>query len=121
MSTPWRAFLNPSGQQLDLGGLERLSMGGRRHQVVRIAGGEPLHQGAGFRMTRHDGAMAGLQGRKGRFLLVQAEAGLALAIVRAMAGVAMLGKDRADLAIKIDGRAGLESGQASPNDEQNAR
>ena len=60
----------------------------------------------------HDGKTAVLQRLEGAFFAVEAQMGFALVFIRAVAGVAVLGKDRPNLAVKVDGRSLL--GRANP-------
>ena len=72
MILPLRAFFHPTNERLNLPRIERFALLRRRHEFVRIAAGQPLHQGAPFKIARHDGTIAGLQGLECVFPPVEA-------------------------------------------------
>ena len=101
---PFGAFVNPAPQQLDLFGRQRVPGIGRRHPLLGIGVGDPLDQHAPGCAPGHDDAVL----RKRAFLRVEVELGLAFGRVRTVAGEAVVGKDRPNVAIEAERlRAGL--------------
>ena len=116
---PRRAFFHPTFEQLDLRGLERLVVLRRRHHVVLVLRGDAADQLALFQRPRHHRDLAGLPLAKRRVLHVEPQLGLALVRVRAVAGEAVLGKDRTDVAVEIELRRGeFRAGRDGKREEQ---
>ena len=69
---------------------------GRRHDLVGVVAGDALDERAAGRVAGLDGLLEGVG------LDVEAELALALALVGAVAGVALGGEDRLDVAAVID-------------------
>jgi len=100
--TPGRAFLDPSPQHGHLVGRQLLAGRGRRHVLVGIGAGDHLQQARLGRSAGDHGPDAGFEALGCPLGLIEAQAGLALGFVGPMALVAMLGQDRADLAVEVD-------------------
>ena len=119
MLRPLRALHDPAAQQVHLRGGQLLARLGGRHVVVvfrrECDDGE---QAALLRLACDEGKPAGIKFLERVFLQVQAQAGLAFVLVRAVAGVAVLGKDGADVAPEIDrqrsGRCSRTGGNGEP-------
>ncbi len=120
---PVRAMGDPLAKQGDLLGLELLAGLDRRHHVVLVGMGDAADQFALGGLAGDDGESAGLGGLEGVGLEVEAELGLALALVRAVAGEAVLGKDGADVAVEINraGRGGRRGGGGKGGPEQQSK
>ena len=103
---PRRAFFHPALEQIDLRGLERLVLLRRRHDVVFVGRGDAADQLALFQRTRHHRDFTRLRLAKRHVLHVEPQFALALVRVRPVAGVAVLGKDRTDVAVEIELRRG---------------
>lgn len=82
--------------------------------------GDAADQFAFTGLAGDDGQAAGLGGLEGVGLDVEPELGLALALVRAVAGEAVLGEDGADVAVEID-RTGRRGGGGRPGPEQHSK
>ena len=94
-------MLNPAAQQLNLPRRELSSRLGGRHAVVGIARGDAPDEFALRRIAGDDGeVIVELRLRAG--FEVEAEAGLALGLVRAVALEAGVGKDGPDVAVELD-------------------
>ena len=113
MVFPLRSLLDPANEQLHLLGAEWLALIRRRHDFVRVAAGQPLHQRAFFHVARHDGTIARLQRSQGFLRTVQAQPGLALVLVRSVARIAVIGQYRADVAVEIEVLLRGEGGMAT--------
>ena len=70
--------------------------------VIRIGRKQPLHHFALFRVTGHDGRLAGLAALARRLERIQTELTLDLVLVGAVTGVARVREDRADVAIELN-------------------
>lgn len=107
---------NPSPDPLDLLGAKTRALPRRRHHLVLILTEEPMEHLAGLRLSGHDRRMTA-QVRRGALKGVEAKAGLALLLVRAMAGNAMIRDQGTNVPIEIEarlsghGRRGRESTQ----------
>ena len=69
-------------------------------------------------MPGHDGEIVGLELGQRAFLEVEPQAGFALFRVRPVTGVAVVGKDRADVAIEINLRGGGDCGMRQEDNQQ---
>ena len=87
---------------LVLGGY-RLLRFGRRHDVVRVVGKDAVDDFALVGLTGDDGEFARLAFTVGRFREVEAEFTFTRMVVHAVASEAMLGEDRADFLVEVDG------------------
>ena len=101
---PSGSLTHPLLEEVDLGGGERLSMLGRRHDFVGILRQDALDQGAALGLSGDQGVLPRFELQEGVFLTVQAQTCLALALIWSMAGEAMLGENGADLSVEVDGR-----------------
>ena len=103
-----RAFFDPAAEGLPLLGRKLRLMGLRgRHHFFRILGEQTLPEFGLRRVARDDRADAVVVGQ-GALAGVEAEVGLAMLRVEAVAGEALLGKDRADL--PVEGDLGVDQG-----------
>ena len=102
MFFPFRAFGDPALEGIYL--LRRKSFAGfeRRHAVVFVLGRDTRDQGTLVRFAGDDGVVAGFQFGESAVLLVEAQAGFAFVGIGAVAGVAVVGKDGADVAVEIN-------------------
>jgi hypothetical protein len=105
MGRPLRPFRDPALEYLNLRGLERLVRLLRRHALISVVGRDATDQFALVRLAWDDGRHAVPIGFR-IFLDVEAQLGLTVLLVRAVTGEALVGQDRADVAIEIDGRLG---------------
>ena len=100
------AAFHPRLQQLDFLRRKFPARLWRRHQIVLVARLDPLHQRALFRMPRHQRRPV-IQRRARALLRVQPQAAAAvlpalpLGLIRPMAFVADIGKDRPDIPLEI--------------------
>src|SRR5262249_40098498 len=104
MRLPLRAFRNPTVQQLNLCSSQFLAGFDRRHDLVLVLRTYALDQFAGFRFAGNNGDLAVRQGLEGIFLAIQPQFRLALAFVRPMTGVTVLGEDGPDVAVELRSR-----------------
>ena len=74
----------------------------RRHHNVWVGGNEPGEHLAGLLVAGHDRPPAAVEFGRGRLVAVEPQPRLLRAW--AVAGVAVLGQDRPDVAVKPDGR-----------------
>src|SRR5262249_9711221 len=102
VTLPLGAFVDPGSQDFDFLLLEPFSGLRRRHDFVVARACDAGDQLALAALARQDGVPAGFQSRQGRLLSVQAQSGLTLALVRAMAGVAVLRQDGPHVAVVVD-------------------
>ena len=93
-------LLNPSAQEVLLGGTNRLVGFRRRHDRVRILRLKTLPEFARFQIAGPNGYAALLVGSKSSLSGVQTEAGFTLLGVQSMARKAIVGKDGADVLIE---------------------
>ena len=100
-----RSFGDPAPEELHLLIREAADLGiGRRHHAVGIVGDDAGHELAGGRIFRNDRPRTALQLRDGLLGDVEPQAGLSVAAVGAVAGEAVVGKDRPDVAVERDSR-----------------
>ena len=93
----FRAFGDPALEELLLLRRQLLMRIRRRHHLIWIGEEESLHEFAGVGLARYEGFLFQ------RFLAdIQAELGLAMARIVAVAIEAVVGKDRTDVAIEFD-------------------
>src|SRR5437870_9727078 len=102
MRLPFRALRDPLSQQTNLRLGQSLAGFWRRHPVVSIFGSHQLEQFAFRWIASDDGEVARLEFGEGALFLVVAETGFAFVFIRPMAGVTILGKNRANVAIEGD-------------------
>ena len=123
--SPVRLILSPLSdpalEQILLRTRELLVRVRRRHQVVGVFGEDALHQLALVGLAGNEGLL-----RDGVLAHIEAELGLALLLVGAVAEEAVVGKDRADVAVVIHllragggrGDGSGQQGDGSENEEQ---
>ena len=114
--TVGRALGDPAAEDIDLRGRDLLVRIRRWHHFLGVFREEALDQFAAIGVARLDRLDAILEGR-GAFGGVEAELALALLGVEAVAGEAVIGKDRADVPVEIQFRVG---GHEAGGDEQEA-
>ncbi len=100
-------FGDPAFEQGDLGGFQGRRGFGRGHREFGVVDLDAEDQVAGVGVAGDDGGGAGFEGEGGSLGHIEAETGLALALVGAVAGEAVLGEDGADVAVEIEGFLGL--------------
>ncbi len=101
MLLPLGALLDPFLEERDLSIAELLTELLGRHAFVLFRVGDPLDELAVIRFARLDGPIAAAVGL--RFLFhIQPEIRLAGVLVRPVAGVAVVGEDRANVAVVLD-------------------
>src|SRR4051812_24888238 len=96
MLFPLRALLDPALEDLDLTRRDCLTRSGRGHSFFWVRRGDAADEFTFFSRTANDGGrMVG--GADGSRFGIQPQVGFAGAFVRAVAAVAGVGKDRADV------------------------
>ena len=113
MHFPPGAMVDPLADEIDL--LVRqsaLGVGGR-HALLLLLCADALIETAGRGISGNDDGMAGAVGEHA-FLDVQAQARHPLFFVGAVAGEAIVGEDRADIAVEI--HSGGRGGERQPGD-----
>ena len=108
MTSPDGALLDPFFEERELGGRDGFMLLGRRHHVVGIRRFDTLDEFALLGLAGQDHEVS-LAVALGVLLVVEPQLTLAAFLVRPVAGDAVLGQDRADLAAEID-RLGGASG-----------
>ena len=108
-----RSLLDPFPQQRRVAFRQAwLLRFGRRHHFVGIVGEDALDQFAGVRLARRDGGVAAQIGQR-TLAGVEAQLGLAILVVRAVADEAVVGKDGADVIIEANARGqGVRSAES---------
>src|SRR5262249_47781556 len=96
---PLRALLDPAADQVDLGGAVRPPGIRGRHPHRRILGRNAADHLAAPRIARHDGEPSAQVALGDRFD-VESQRGFAITLVRTVAGVTLVGKDGADVAVE---------------------
>ena len=97
------ALGDPSAEdRLILGGDWLLGLG-RRHHVIRVVGEDAVHDFALVGLAGDDRGLAGFSFAVRGFRKVEAELTFARMFVHAVAGEAVLGQDRPDLTVEVDG------------------
>src|SRR5207245_9434208 len=98
---PRRALLDPAADERDLAGVEPVGGPDWRHAHRGIRGCDAADHFAGRRIARHDSEMAAqILFRSG--FGVKPQLALSISLVRPVAGVALVGKDRPDVAVELD-------------------
>ena len=87
---------DPAAKKIALSFRELLRRGRRRHHVIRFGGGDAMPELAVIRFARLDRFFDRLRTH------IEPKACLALVLIRAVAGVALRGEDRAHVAIELD-------------------
>src|SRR5437016_3508307 len=100
MPLPPRSLFNPGAEQLDLAWAELPAGTGRRHALLRVGGGDALEQLTLGQVARHEGLPAVPRGES-PFCRVEAEVGLALGLVGAVAGETVVRQDGPDVAVEF--------------------
>ena len=103
MAFPIRALVDPLRELFDLLGLEPAAGFRRRHALVVRRRAMRAISLLSLALAGNDGESARFQLPEGVFLAVEPQAGLSLAGVGTVAGIAMIRKDRADVAVVVDG------------------
>ena len=94
---------DPAANAFDFGGLQRGASGiGRRHADRGVGGSDAPDEFAPLRIARHDGEAALGEFDAGAGFRVEAQFGFPLGGIRTVAGKALIGEDRADIAIEFD-------------------
>ena len=94
---------DPAANPFDFGGLQRGASGiGRRHADRGVRGSHAPDEFAPLRIARHDGEAALGEFDPGAGFGVEAQFGLPLGGIRTVAGKALIGENRADIAIEFD-------------------
>ena len=101
MLFPDRSLFYPAADEGDLLNRQLAAGVGRRHADVFIGRGDALEQRAARRIARND-HQAAVVPAEGVCPLIEPKAGLALGVIRTVAGVARVGKEGTDVAIEID-------------------
>src|SRR5262249_43605330 len=99
MRFPVGALIDPAANEVDLRFSEDETGAGRRHAIRFVGRADALVEPAPGAVRWRDDAIAALLG-------VEAETSLALLLVGAVAGEALVGQDGADLTVEIDLRRG---------------
>ncbi len=102
VALPRGALLDPQLEQRDLPRRQRLAGRRRGHAPLRVLLGDALVQLALVQLAGDDGAFLGAVAEEPG-LRVEAEVGLALVLVGAVTLEAVVGQDRLDVAVEIDG------------------
>ncbi len=97
------SLLDPGPEQVDLLGRQRLARIGRRHDLIRIVAGDPIHQIAGVRLAGNDDLFR-------MILEIEPQLRLACRFVRTVALVTIRRKDRLDVPIELDPGGGSACG-----------
>jgi hypothetical protein len=95
---------HPRDEFFPLVGRELPGRIGRRHLFRRIVARDPPDELARLGIARDDGSRAGSRLRVDSFPPVEAQIRLARGLVRPMAGEALVGQDRPDVAAEIERR-----------------
>ena len=98
---PFGALLDPSLNQIDFGGRQCAAGGHGRHAPGGFGGGDPPDHLALRDVAGHDGK-ASAEVLLGVGLDVEAQLRPPARLVRAVAGVALIGKNRPDVAVELD-------------------
>ncbi len=107
---PFGALGDPASEDVDLLRLQaRLVRLRRRHHLVGVLTEDACDEVAAPRVARHDRAHAVVL-RRGAFEGVETEVGLAVRLVRAVAGEAVLGEDGEDVAAEAHGLGAAREG-----------
>ena len=93
----------------------------RRHHEVGIGAGDPGDEFAVVRVARHDRPGAAVEFPQGLVAEVEPQAGLAVALVGAMALEAAVGEDRTDLPGEVGSRRGSRRGTGHPQQRSTHR
>ncbi len=102
VALPLRPLRDPSAEERDLLRVQRLPELRRRHDLVGIAGGDAADQLAVIDPGGDD-RRAALAIAERVFFPVEPQIGFPRLLVGPVAGVAVLGQDRPDLAVEVDG------------------
>src|SRR2546428_8268756 len=97
-----RSLSHPAAQYLDLCLRELLAGFERRHAIVRIRGSDASDHLTLFGSTGHNGDLSGLSRLQCFLANIEPQLRLALIAVGAMAFIAILAQDWADIAVEID-------------------
>lgn len=97
---PFSALLDPLADFFDVSYRERRAVIWLGHHHVRVGGGDPRDEFGFFGVTGDDSRVAGIADRQGLFTKHKGNA--ARFLHTAMAGGALAGEDRADVAVEID-------------------
>ncbi len=123
MHFPFRTFVDPAANELDLLVCQRPLRVGGRHALGFVGRADALEELAVRGLTRHDHLVAAAIGEDSVFG-VEAELGHALFFVGTVAGEAGIGEDRPDFAIEIDGlgsRFSRRSGESADESKKGER
>ena len=113
-------FGDPTPEELHLLVREAADLSiGRRHHAVGIVGDDPRDELAGGRVFRNDRPRAAFQLGDGLLGDVEPQAGLPIAAVGTVAGEAVFGKDRPDVAVEREPRG--PRGRRSARDRRRER
>ena len=96
-----RPLLDPAAEHRDLRGGQLLAALLGRHAQIGVVALDPVDQLALVRLAGHDRHAAALELGEGPFLGVEPQPGLALLIVGAVAGEAIVREDRPDIAREV--------------------
>jgi hypothetical protein len=118
---PGGALLDPALQEVDLLRGQRFPGSGGGHADGGLLGGHPGPQFALVQLEGDDRPGAALRFAEGRFAVIQPEVGLAGAGVGPVAGGAVVGQDRADVPVEVDGCAGRRRGGVQGGCEEQPR
>ena len=110
VALPIRSFRDPTAQRINLRGRQRLAAFRRRHHVVFVLRGNARDQFALFRVAGHDGQVARFKRLERVVFPVESEFGFALLLIRTMAGKALVGENRPDVPVEINGSFSRSAG-----------
>ena len=96
------ALLDPAAQKIDLRFGERFSFAFRRHEIVFVLGGHSKNQFTAFRVARLNSGVS-TEIIPGTFFGIESQIAASFFFVGTMAGETFAGKNRSNVAIKIDG------------------
>ena len=102
MLLPRCPLLDPTPDRFDLVGRQRFVRVGRRHPHEFVLRNQPLIDLAGLQIARNDRTLPRVGHVQRALPLVQAEATLPRIAVRTVAGIALVGQDRANIPVKLD-------------------
>ena len=108
MRFPFRAFTDPTRDPFDLVGRELLARAGRRHPLFGIGTGDALVENAGRQIAGHDRADT-VHAALGAGFDVEPQIGLPLRRVGTVALKAVVGQERANVAIELHRLVGARS------------
>ena len=97
-------LLDPASQYDDFLGRKRLAEFRGRHPLRFVGMSYPSNQFAGVQIARHNRGRTRFQCGRCTLGIIQPQARLALFFVRAVTGKAFIGKNRSNIAIKINRR-----------------